>query len=225
MSVSDQALVIFSGGQDSTTCLLQAIARFGANHVQAISFVYGQRHAIELDCAKQIAQELGVKQIFIDLSLVGQITHNALMDDQATIEESEDGTPPNTMVDGRNALFLMYAGIYAKSQGMKNIYLGVSETDFSGYPDCRDVFVKSMNVTLNLSMDYDFQIHTPLMYLTKAQTWELADDLGYLDFVREKTHTCYLGVEGGCGECPSCVLRENGLCEYLSSKGARDESR
>ncbi|HZJ97780.1 MAG TPA: 7-cyano-7-deazaguanine synthase QueC [Oligella sp.] len=225
MSVSDQALVIFSGGQDSTTCLLQAIARFGASHVQAISFVYGQRHAIELDCAKQIAQELGVKQIFIDLSLVGQITHNALMDDQATIEESEDGTPPNTMVDGRNALFLMYAGIYAKSQGMKNIYLGVSETDFSGYPDCRDVFVKSMNVTLNLSMDYDFQIHTPLMYLTKAQTWELADDLGYLDFVREKTHTCYLGVEGGCGECPSCVLRENGLREYLSSKGARDESR
>lgn len=225
MSVSDQALVIFSGGQDSTTCLLQAIARFGASHVQAISFVYGQRHAIELDCAKQIAQELGVKQIFIDLSLVGQITHNALMDDQATIEESEDGTPPNTMVDGRNALFLMYAGIYAKSQGMKNIYLGVSETDFSGYPDCRDVFVKSMNVTLNLSMDYDFQIHTPLMYLTKAQTWELADDLGYLDFVREKTHTCYLGVEGGCGECPSCVLRENGLREYLRSKGARDESR
>ncbi|CAM5206999.1 7-cyano-7-deazaguanine synthase QueC [Oligella ureolytica] len=225
MSVSDQALVIFSGGQDSTTCLLQAIARFGANHVQVISFIYGQRHAIELDCAQQIAQELGVKQIFIDLSLVGQITHNALMDDQATIEESEDGTPPNTMVDGRNALFLMYAGIYAKSQGMKNIYLGVSETDFSGYPDCRDVFVKSMNVTLNLSMDYDFQIHTPLMYLTKAQTWELADDLGYLDFVREKTHTCYLGVEGGCGECPSCVLRENGLREYLSSKGARDESR
>ncbi|CAM5210800.1 7-cyano-7-deazaguanine synthase QueC [Oligella ureolytica] len=225
MSVSDQALVIFSGGQDSTTCLLQAIARFGANHVQVISFIYGQRHAIELDCAQQIAQELGVKQIFIDLSLVGQITHNALMDDQATIEESEDGTPPNTMVDGRNALFLMYAGIYAKSQGMKNIYLGVSETDFSGYPDCRDVFVKSMNVTLNLSMDYDFQIHTPLMYLTKAQTWELANDLGYLDFVREKTHTCYLGVEGGCGECPSCVLRENGLREYLSSKGARDESR
>ncbi len=222
MSVSEQALVIFSGGQDSTTCLLQAIAQYGANQVQAISFVYGQRHAIELDCAKQIAEELGIKQVIIDLSLVGQLTHNALMDDQATIEESE-GAPPNTMVDGRNALFLMYAGIYAKSQGIKHIYLGVSETDFSGYPDCRDVFVKSMNVTLSLSMDYQFQIHKPLMYLTKAQAWGLADDLGYLDFVREKTHTCYLGVKGGCGTCPSCVLRENGLRDYLASKGATHE--
>lgn len=218
MSVSDQALVIFSGGQDSTTCLLQAIAQYGANQVQAISFIYGQRHSIELDCAQQIVQELGIKQTTIDLSLIGQLTHNALMDDQVSIEESGDG-PPNTMVDGRNALFLMYAGIYAKSQGIKQIYLGVSETDFSGYPDCRDVFVKSMNVTLNLSMDYDFQIHTPLMYLTKAQTWALADNLGYLDFVREKTHTCYLGVKDGCGECPSCVLRENGLREYLAHKG------
>lgn len=207
MSLSDKALVIFSGGQDSTTCLLQAIAQFGANQVQAISFVYGQRHAIELDCAKQIAKELGVKQTIIDLSLIGQLTHNALMDDQAVIEEQCD-EPPNTMVDGRNALFLMYAAIYAKSQDMKHIYLGVSETDFSGYPDCRDVFVKSMNVSLNLSMDYAFQIHTPLMYLTKAQTWGLADELGYLDYVQEKTHSCYLGVKGGCGECPSCVLRE-----------------
>lgn len=224
MSVSDQALVIFSGGQDSTTCLLQAIAQFGANQVQAITFLYGQRHAIELECARQIAQALGVKQRIVDLSLIGQLTHNALMDDQASIQESDDA-PPNTMVDGRNALFLMYAGIYAKSQGIKHIYLGVSETDFSGYPDCRDVFVKSMNVSLNLSMDYQFQIHTPLMNLTKAQTWALADDLGYLDFVRQKTHTCYLGVKGGCGTCPSCVLRENGLSEYLASKEGSHESR
>lgn len=224
MSVSDQALVIFSGGQDSTTCLLQAIAQFGANQVQAITFLYGQRHAIELECARQIAQALGVKQRIVDLSLIGQLTHNALMDDQASIQESDDA-PPNTMVDGRNALFLMYAGIYAKSQGIKHIYLGVSETDFSGYPDCRDVFVKSMNVSLNLSMDYQFQIHTPLMNLIKAQTWALADDLGYLDFVRQKTHTCYLGVKGGCGTCPSCVLRENGLSEYLASKEGSHESR
>ena len=224
MSLSDKALVIFSGGQDSTTCLLQAIAQFGANQVQAISFVYGQRHAIELDCAKQIAKELGVKQTIIDLSLISQLTHNALMDDQAVIEEQGD-EPPNTMVDGRNALFLMYAAIYAKSQDMKHIYLGVSETDFSGYPDCRDVFVKSMNVSLNLSMDYAFQIHTPLMYLTKAQTWGLADELGYLDYVQEKTHSCYLGVKGGCGECPSCVLRENGLRSYLATKEVGNESR
>ena len=224
MLFSEQALVIFSGGQDSTTCLLQAIAQYGPNQVEAISFVYGQRHAIELDCARQIAQELSVKQTIVDLSLVGQLTHNALMDEQANIQE-QDGAPPNTMVDGRNALFLMYAGIYAKSQGIKHIILGVSETDFSGYPDCRDVFVKSMNVSLNLSMDYAFQLHTPLMYLTKAQTWGLADELGYLDYVRDKPHTCYLGIKGGCGTCPSCVLREKGLVEYLASKGTIDESR
>ena len=223
MSISDQALVIFSGGQDSTTCLLQALAQYGPNQAQTISFTYGQRHSIEMDCAQAIAQDLGVKQTIIDLSLIGQITSNALMDDQATIEETAD-SPPNTMVDGRNALFLMYAGIYAKSQGVKHIYLGVSETDFSGYPDCRDVFVKSMNVTLNLSMDYDFQIHTPLMNLTKAETWALADELGYLDYVRDKTHTCYLGVKGGCGECPSCVLRNDGLREYLATKEASYEN-
>ena len=223
MSFSEQALVIFSGGQDSTTCLLQALAQFEPNQVQTISFIYGQRHSIEMDCAQAIAQDLGVKQTVMDLSLIGQITSNALMSDEAAIEETADG-PPNTMVDGRNALFLMYAGIYAKSQGIKHIYLGVSETDFSGYPDCRDVFVKSMNVTLNLSMDYDFQIHTPLMNLTKAETWALADELGYLDYVRDKTHTCYLGVKGGCGECPSCVLRNDGLREYLAMKEAGYEN-
>ena len=218
MTSLDQALVIFSGGQDSTTCLLQALATYGPNQVQAISFTYGQRHAIELEYARRIAQDLGVKQTIIDLSLIGQVTQNALMDNQASIQEKE-GAPPNTMVDGRNALFLMYAGIYAKSQGIKHIILGVSETDFSGYPDCRDVFVKSMNVSLNLAMDYPFQLHTPLMYLNKAQTWALADELGYLDYVREHTHTCYLGVVGGCGKCPSCVLRNRGLQDYLASQG------
>ncbi|WP_306575632.1 7-cyano-7-deazaguanine synthase QueC [Oligella urethralis] len=223
MLCSEQALVIFSGGQDSTTCLLQALAHYGPNQVQAISFIYGQRHAIELDCAQAIAEALGVKQHILDLSLMAQVTHNALMDAKAPIKNSPDG-PPNTMVDGRNALFLMYAAIYAKSQGIKHVILGVSETDFSGYPDCRDIFVKSMNVSLNLAMDYDFQIHTPLMHLTKAQTWALADELGYLDFVRQKTHTCYLGVQGGCGHCPSCELRDKGLREYLSSKEAGNES-
>ena len=218
MTSLDQALVIFSGGQDSTTCLLQALATYEPNQVQAISFTYGQRHAIELEYARRIAQDLGVKQTIIDLSLIGQVTHNALMDNQASIQENE-GAPPNTMVDGRNALFLMYAGIYAKSQGIKHIILGVSETDFSGYPDCRDVFVKSMNVSLNLAMAYPFQLHTPLMYLNKAQTWALADELGYLDYVREHTHTCYLGVVGGCGKCPSCVLRNRGLQDYLASQG------
>ena len=212
-----KALVIFSGGQDSTTCLIQAIQQYGRENVAAITFQYGQRHAIELERARQIAQDFNIPQTVLDLSLMQQITHNALMDGQAAIENSENGVP-NTFVDGRNALFLLYAAIYAKSQQIRHIIVGVCETDFSGYPDCRDVFVKSMNVTLNLAMDYAFQIHTPLMYLTKAQTWALADQLGYLDYIREHTHTCYLGIAGGCGECPSCVLRERGLAEYLATR-------
>lgn len=214
-----KALVIFSGGQDSTTCLLQAIQTYGRANVQAITFHYGQRHSIELERAHWIVQDLGIAQTVLDLSLMRQITHNALMEEGADIQTAANGMP-NTFVDGRNALFLMYAAIYAKGQNIKHIIVGVCETDFSGYPDCRDVFVKSMNVSLNLAMDYDFQIHTPLMYLTKAQTWALADELGYLDYVREQTHTCYNGVVGGCGECPSCVLRERGLQEYLAGKQA-----
>ena len=214
-----QALVIFSGGQDSTTCLIQAIRTYGRENVQTITFQYGQRHVIELERARWIAQDLGVKQTVLDLSLMQQITHNALIDDTASIETASDGLP-NTFVDGRNALFLLYAAIYAKGQGIRYIIAGVCETDFSGYPDCRDVFVKSMNVTLNLAMDYAFQIHTPLMYLTKAQTWALADEMGALDYICEHTHTCYNGVVGGCHECPSCILRERGLSEYLESKKA-----
>ena len=214
---NEKALVIFSGGQDSTTCLIQAIQQYGRENVVAITFQYGQRHAIELERARQIAQDFNIPQTVLDLSLMQQITHNALMDGQAAIENSENGVP-NTFVDGRNALFLLYAAIYAKSQNIRHIIVGVCETDFSGYPDCRDVFVKSMNVTLNLAMDYAFKIHTPLMYLTKAQTWALADQLGYLDYIRQHTHTCYLGIAGGCGECPSCVLRERGLAEYLATR-------
>ena len=212
-----KALVIFSGGQDSTTCLLQAIAEYGVQNVETITFQYGQRHSIELEKARWIAQDLGVKQTLLDTSLIKSITHNALMDETAQIEQ-KDNTLPNTFVDGRNALFLLYAAIYAKGQGISDIIAGVCETDFSGYPDCRDVFVKSMNVTLNLAMDYAFNLRTPLMYLTKAQTWQLADELGALDYVREHTHTCYQGIEGGCGQCPSCVLRNKGLAEYLEQK-------
>ncbi|KPN73260.1 7-cyano-7-deazaguanine synthase QueC [Neisseria sp. 74A18] len=214
---NEKALVVFSGGQDSTTCLIQAVQTYSRENVQAITFQYGQRHAIELERARWIAEDLGIAQTVLDLSLMQQITHNALMDDTAEIQTASNGVP-NTFVDGRNALFLLYAAIYAKSQNIKHIIVGVCETDFSGYPDCRDIFVKSMNVTLNLAMDYAFQIHTPLMYLTKAQTWALADRLGCLDYIRQHTHTCYHGVEGGCGECPSCVLRERGLAEYLASR-------
>ncbi|GJH42950.1 7-cyano-7-deazaguanine synthase QueC [Pasteurella canis] len=213
-----KAVVIFSGGQDSTTCLIQAIQEYGVKNVETITFQYGQRHAIELEKAQWIAQDLGIKQTLIDTSVIKAITQNALMDDNAKIEQQ--GHTPNTFVDGRNALFLLYAAIYAKGQGIQDIITGVCETDFSGYPDCRDIFIKSMNVTLNLAMDYQFNLKTPLMYLTKAQTWQLADELGALDYIRQHTHTCYIGVEQGCGECPSCILREKGLQEYLSMKSA-----
>ncbi|OOF88633.1 7-cyano-7-deazaguanine synthase QueC [Rodentibacter ratti] len=216
-----KAIVIFSGGQDSTTCLFQAIADYGKENVEAITFQYGQRHAIELEKAQWIAQDLGIKQTLIDTSVIKAITHNALMDEQAKIEQKNNEIP-NTFVDGRNALFLLYAAIYAKGQGIQDIITGVCETDFSGYPDCRDVFIKSMNVTLNLAMDYPFTIKTPLMYLTKTQTWQLADELGVLDYVRHHTHTCYEGVEGGCGQCPSCRLRNQGLSEYLAQKGGNN---
>lgn len=214
-----QALVVFSGGQDSTTCLFQAMQQYGAENVQAITFAYGQRHGIELERAASIAQELGIRQTVLDLSLITAITHNALTDAQAAIQTDAQGMP-NTFVDGRNALFLLYAAIYAKSQNIRDIFIGVCETDFSGYPDCRQIFVQSMNVTLNLAMAYDFRLHTPLMYLTKKETWALADELGVLDYIRTRTHTCYFGVDGGCHECPSCVLRERGLAEYLAEKSA-----
>ncbi|OOF65774.1 7-cyano-7-deazaguanine synthase QueC [Rodentibacter sp. Ppn85] len=212
-----KAVVIFSGGQDSTTCLFQAIADYGKENVETITFQYGQRHAIELAKAQWIAQDLDIKQTLVDTSVIKAITHNALIDQQTKIEQKNNELP-NTFVDGRNALFLLYAAIYAKGQGIQDIITGVCETDFSGYPDCRDIFIKSMNVTLNLAMDYQFNIKTPLMYLTKAQTWQLADELGVLDYVQQHSHTCYEGVEGGCGCCPSCELRNKGLQQYLRQK-------
>jgi 7-cyano-7-deazaguanine synthase len=217
----NKALVIFSGGQDSTTCLLQAIATYGVEQVQAITFAYGQRHAIELEKAAFIAKDLGIKQTVIDTAVLQQTTHNALMDTTLTVQAAEDKQYPNTFVDGRNALFLLLAACHAKQQGIHDIITGVCETDFSGYPDCRDIFIKSMNVTLNLAMDYSFNIITPLMYLTKAETWQLADQLGYLDYIQQHTHTCYNGVEGGCQHCPSCQLREKGLQQYLAEQAKK----
>lgn len=214
-----KALVIFSGGQDSTTCLLQAIHNYGKENVETITFQYGQRHIIELEKSHWIAQDLGVKQTLIDTSVIKTITTNALVDQTLAIQQT-DNEIPNTFVNGRNALFLLYAAIYAKGQGIQDIITGVCETDFSGYPDCRDIFIKSMNVTLNLAMDYHFNLKTPLMYLDKKQTWALADQLGRLDYIMQHTHTCYLGTEGGCHECPSCKLREKGLNEYLNEKKA-----
>jgi 7-cyano-7-deazaguanine synthase len=212
----EKAIVVFSGGQDSTTCLFWAMEQFG--EVEAVTFNYGQRHSLELECAAQIAKEQNIKQHVLDMSLLSQLTPNALTRSDIEIEAKE-GQLPTTFVDGRNLLFLSFAAVLAKQLGARHIITGVCETDFSGYPDCRDVFIKSLNVTLNLAMDYPFVIETPLMWLTKAQTWQLADELGAFDYVREKTLTCYNGIiADGCGECPSCRLRANGLQEYLAVK-------
>lgn len=216
-----KVLVIFSGGQDSTTCLLQAISEYGVNNTETITFDYGQRHIIELKKAKEIAVELGVTQTVIDTSIIQQTTHNALIDDTVPVQKGDTQHYPNTFVDGRNALFLLLAACHAKRKHISDIVIGVSQADYSGYPDCRDVFIKSMNVSLNLSLDYRFNIKTPLMYLNKEETWRLADDLGYFDYVKTKTHTCYNGVEGGCHVCPSCMLREDGLNKYIANKGTR----
>ncbi|RKJ48999.1 7-cyano-7-deazaguanine synthase QueC [Butyricicoccus sp. 1XD8-22] len=212
-----KAIVVFSGGQDSTTCLFWAMERF--SQVEAVTFDYGQRHRLEIECATQIAKELGVKHHILDMSLLNQLAPNALTRNDIEIVDGKDGELPSTFVPGRNLLFLSFAGILAKQVGAKHIVTGVCETDFSGYPDCRDIFIKSLNVTLNLSMDDSFVIETPLMWLNKAETWELADELGALEFVRERTLTCYNGIiADGCGECPACKLRKNGLEEYLGFK-------
>ncbi|HRR33256.1 MAG TPA: 7-cyano-7-deazaguanine synthase QueC [Kiritimatiellia bacterium] len=216
----EKALVILSGGQDSTTCLAQAVQERGAPAVACITFHYGQRHAREVEVAREVAAHFGVAEHrMIDLSWYNQITTNALLDPSTEIRWANGAACPNTVVDGRNMLFLLVAAIYAKSRGIRDLVIGVCETDFSGYPDCRDIFIKSCAVTLNLAMDYPFRVHTPLMGLSKEETWALADRLGVLDYVAEHTLTCYNGVIGsGCGTCPSCVLRQRGYEAYLAHK-------
>jgi 7-cyano-7-deazaguanine synthase len=218
----EKAVVVFSGGQDSTTCLFWALQNF--QEVEAVTFDYNQRHKLEIEVAASIAKELGVKQTILDMSLLNQLAPNALTRDDIEITQKE-GELPSTFVDGRNLLFLSFAAVLAKQKGARHIVTGVCETDFSGYPDCRDIFIKSLNVTLNLAMDYQFVIHTPLMWLNKAETWKLADELGAFEFVRQKTLTCYNGIiADGCGECPACVLRKRGLEQYLAmKKDGRDE--
>lgn len=214
----EKAIVVFSGGQDSTTCLLWALEEF--EEVETVTFLYGQRHVAEVDYAKKIVKDLGVKQKIIEMDLLNQLTENALTRNEIEIEE-EAGEIPNTFVEGRNHIFLSFAAIYAKTIGASNIITGVSETDFSGYPDCRDEFIRSLNTTLNLAMDHPFRLITPLMWKDKAEVWEMADQLGRLEYIRETTLTCYNGVVGdGCGKCPSCKLRNEGLQKYLHGRDA-----
>ncbi len=214
----DRALVVYSGGQDSTTCLFWAKKHFKT--VYALSFTYGQRHEKEVGLARAIALKAGVEFKQMDLPFIGKLGTNSLTDFSIRMDEEKPADSfPNTFVPGRNLFFLSIAAVYARELGCLHLVTGVSQTDFSGYPDCRDSFIKSLNVTLNLAMEEQFVIHTPLMWLDKAQTWALADELGILDVVRNETLTCYNGIPGdGCGHCPACKLRREGLEKYLASK-------
>lgn len=214
----EAALVVFSGGQDSTTCLFWAKKHF--KKVYALSFVYGQKHQQEVEIAREIAREADVEFEAMDVSFIGHLGRNSLTDPTMVMDEEKPvDSCPNTFVPGRNLFFLSIAAVYARERGINHLVTGVSQTDFSGYPDCRDNFIKSLTVTLNLAMEEQFVIHTPLMWIDKCQTWALADELGVLDLIRERTLTCYNGVPGdGCGHCPACKLRREGLEKYLEQK-------
>lgn len=218
----DAALVVFSGGQDSTTCLYWAKREF--KKVYALSFLYGQKHEKEVDLAREIARKAEVEWEAIDVSFIANLAHNSLTDTTIQMDsEKPEGGVPNTFVPGRNLFFLSIAAVYAREHGINHIVTGVSQTDFSGYPDCRDSFIRSLNVTLNLAMDDQFVIHTPLMWIDKAETWALADELGILNLVRRDTLTCYNGIQGdGCGHCPACTLRREGLEKYLNAKNKEE---
>lgn len=226
MSNAKGALVLFSGGQDSTTCAAWALARY--ERVETIGFDYGQRHAVELTVRPAVLQALRAmspdwdarlgQDHMLDLGLLGRISDTSLTKDMA-IAMQENGLP-NTFVPGRNLLFMMVAATLAYRRGLDVLVGGMCETDYSGYPDCRNDTMQSLQATLNLGMATDLRIETPLMWIDKAQTWELARELGgepLVEMVRTETHTCYLGERGalhdwgyGCGACPACELRAKG---------------
>jgi len=208
--MSSKALVLFSGGQDSVTCLAQALTDFpGA--VETVAFDYGQRHFIELDQARKVAALAGVPFRVIDLTFISQLSQNALTDSSIKIETKE-GELPSTFVPGRNLFFISVGAVIAQQKNIKVVYTGVCQTDFSGYPDCRDNFIKSCEQTVNLAMDTALEIRTPLMWLTKAQTVTKMEALGHLDWYQE-SHTCYEGHRPACGVCPACILRLKGFAE------------
>ena len=226
------ALVLFSGGQDSTTCLAHALTRY--ERVETIAFDYRQRHHVELACRLNVLREL--RQQFppwadklgqdhlLDLAVLGDVSETSLTRDTAF--KMEQSGLPNTFVPGRNLVFLTFAAALAYRRGITHIIGGMCETDYSGYPDCRDETIKALQNALNLGMARKFELHTPLMWLDKASTWQLAHDLGgagLVDLIREHSHTCYLGERGaqhdwgyGCGECPACALRAKGWREYMA---------
>jgi len=209
----NKALVVLSGGQDSTTCFYWAINEFGRKNISSLSFDYGQRHKIELESAKKIAQMAAVPHIILPINTFSALGGNALTDELEVEDEADTETQlPNTFVPGRNLIFLTYAAAYAYQHGIKHIITGVAQTDYSGYPDCRENTLSSLEQTLRLGMEYDITIHTPLMNLNKSDTVLLAEKLGAMGAMAY-THTCYNGEQPPCGHCPACLLRAKGFAE------------
>lgn len=212
-----KAIVVFSGGQDSTTCLFWALKNY--DEVEAVTFYYKQRHSDEVRVSENIAKDIGVKHKVIDVSVINDLTQNALTDGDINIDIDNETGLPNTFVPGRNVLFLTLASIVAYQTKADTIVTGVCETDYSGYPDCRNEFVGALNGAINLGLDKHIDIQTPLMWLDKAETWAMAHELGQLEYVVKNTLTCYNGVIGqGCGECPACKLRRKGLADFARKK-------
>ncbi len=217
--MTDKALVVLSGGQDSTTCLYWAIDRFAAGNVSTVTFDYGQRHRIELECAREIANFTGVPNVVLPIDTFAALGANSITNLDIEVDtqlDTETGLP-NTFVPGRNVIFLTFAAAMAYQHGISNIVAGVAQTDYSGYPDCREETIISLQESLRLSMESDITIHTPLMHLSKKETVELARDLGALPAMA-MTHTCYNGERPPCGHCAACELRARGFAEA----GAQD---
>ncbi len=206
-----KALVLVSGGQDSATCLAIAIEAFGGQNVQALAFDYGQRHVIELEQSRALCTLAGIALEIMPLDFLRHLSPNALTDFNQPITVS-DTDVPSTFVPGRNLFFLSVAGVVANRDGMADIYTGVCQTDYSGYPDCRQDFVNSINQSINLALNAELRVHAPLMWLTKAQTVQRMVALGKLEWYAH-THTCYEGLRPACGQCPSCILRRKGFDE------------
>ena len=211
-----KAVVVLSGGQDSATCLALAVKKHGADRVAAITFRYGQRHQLETKYAKALAKRFGVvRHQVVSLGFYKDLTTNALMSKSAKIERRKGASCPTTVVEGRNAIFLMLAAVWAKELGATDVYTGVSEADYSGYPDCRAAFVKAQQKAIRLALEWPVTIVTPFMRMSKADEWALADRLGILDVIENHTLTCYNGIPGkGCGTCPACKLRNRGYAEF-----------
>ncbi len=210
----DKALVVLSGGQDSTTCLYWAIDRFGGDKVETVTFDYGQRHRIELECAARVAELAGVSNTLLPIDTFGALGGDALTDADIPVQQgiaAESGLP-NTFVPGRNLVFLTFAAAYAWQRGITQLVTGVAQTDYSGYPDCRADTIAALQRAICLGMESDIVIHTPLMHLSKKETVEMARDLGALPAMG-LTHTCYNGQRPPCGKCPACELRARGFAE------------